>query len=177
MSVVKRCPSCGTTQAAAGECEACHEAQVGYFCTNHEPGVWLAGRTCPQCAARAALPVRPVASTSARPVASTSARASRARPTALRPGSDRPGDARRLPMDEAALDLRASPAPWEDLLRGAVVARAAPPPAGAAPEREPGSRNPAGGWLARLALRLVLIALFLVVAFGVAVYWIARSLP
>ena len=54
MSVVLRCPNCGTTQATSGECEACHEAQVRYFCTNHEPGIWLTGPTCPQCAARVA---------------------------------------------------------------------------------------------------------------------------
>ncbi len=50
--VVLRCPSCGTTQAGPGECEACHEAQVAYFCTNHSPGRWLEAPTCPQCGAR-----------------------------------------------------------------------------------------------------------------------------
>ena len=39
--VVLRCPSCGTTTAASGECEACREAQVRYYCTNHTPGRWL----------------------------------------------------------------------------------------------------------------------------------------
>ena len=39
--VVLRCPSCGTTRAAPGECDACHEAQVRYYCTNHTPGRWL----------------------------------------------------------------------------------------------------------------------------------------
>jgi hypothetical protein len=50
--VVLRCPNCGTTQAGPGECEACHEAQVAYFCTNHSPGRWLEAPTCPQCGAR-----------------------------------------------------------------------------------------------------------------------------
>lgn len=54
MSVVLRCPNCGTTQATPGECDACHEAEVRYFCTNHTPGIWLDGPTCPQCAARPA---------------------------------------------------------------------------------------------------------------------------
>jgi hypothetical protein len=50
--VVLRCPNCGTTQAGTGECEACHEAQVSYYCTNHSPGHWLEAPTCPQCGAR-----------------------------------------------------------------------------------------------------------------------------
>jgi hypothetical protein len=50
--IVLRCPNCGTTQAGPGECEACHEAQVAYFCTNHRPGRWLEAPTCPQCGAR-----------------------------------------------------------------------------------------------------------------------------
>ena len=54
MNVVLRCTSCGTTQAATGECKTCHEAQVQYFCPNHDPGRWLSGPTCPQCIARLA---------------------------------------------------------------------------------------------------------------------------
>jgi hypothetical protein len=50
--VVLRCPNCGTTQAGPGECEACHEAQVAYYCTNHSPGRWLEAPICPQCGAR-----------------------------------------------------------------------------------------------------------------------------
>jgi hypothetical protein len=57
--VVLRCPNCGTTQAVPGECEACHEAQVRYFCTNHTPGHWLEAPTCPQCGARFGDPGRP----------------------------------------------------------------------------------------------------------------------
>ena len=171
MSVVQRCPNCGTTQASAGECEACHEGQVRYFCTNHEPGVWLAGRTCPQCEARAAITARPAASTSALP--------SHARPAALGADAGASGDEReRLrPVDARTLDLRPSrQALWEKLLRGAVLARPARPPAEAAPEREPGSLRQAGGLLIRLALRLALIAVVLMVALGVALYLFARSL-
>lgn len=51
-TVVLRCPNCGTTQASPGECEACHEAQVAFFCTSHIPGRWLDAPTCPQCGAR-----------------------------------------------------------------------------------------------------------------------------
>lgn len=50
--VVLRCPNCGTTQAGPGECDACHEAQVRYFCTNHNPGQWLTSPKCPQCGAQ-----------------------------------------------------------------------------------------------------------------------------
>jgi hypothetical protein len=50
--VVLRCSNCGTVQASTGECEACHEAQVRYFCTNHTPGLWLDVSACPQCGAR-----------------------------------------------------------------------------------------------------------------------------
>ena len=51
---VLRCPNCGTTQATPGECEACHEAEVRWFCPNHTPGRWLDGPVCAECAARAA---------------------------------------------------------------------------------------------------------------------------
>jgi hypothetical protein len=48
-AVVLRCANCGTTQSTQGECEACHEGQVGYYCTNHKPGRWLDGPECSQC--------------------------------------------------------------------------------------------------------------------------------
>jgi hypothetical protein len=50
--VLLRCPNCGTAQPAGGECGACHEAQVRYFCTNHNPGLWLDSAACAQCGAR-----------------------------------------------------------------------------------------------------------------------------
>ena len=61
--VVLRCPNCGTTRATPGECEACHDAQVRYYCTNHKPGLWLDTPTCSQCGARFGepSPTRPVA--------------------------------------------------------------------------------------------------------------------
>ena len=51
MTVIQRCPNCGTTGGTPGECEACHEAQVRYFCTNHTPGEWLNAPTCSKCGA------------------------------------------------------------------------------------------------------------------------------
>ena len=50
--IVLRCPNCGTVQGAEGECEACREAPVRYFCTNHSPGLWVDSPSCPQCGAR-----------------------------------------------------------------------------------------------------------------------------
>jgi rubredoxin len=49
--VLLRCPSCGTTKSSFGECEACHEAQVRYYCTNHTPGQWLESPKCTLCGA------------------------------------------------------------------------------------------------------------------------------
>lgn len=145
MSVIQRCPNCGTTQAAAGECQACHDAQVRYFCTNHDPGTWLSGSTCPQCEARR-VPI-------ARPTASISAVPSREPP---RPSRQ---------------------ARWDKLLRGAVLASRASPTEEAEPDRVPLSLPPAGGWLMRLVIRLMIIALVLVVAIVGGVYLLARSLP
>ena len=50
-AVVLRCAHCGTTQSTPGECEACHEGQVRFYCTNHKPGRWLDGQVCSQCGA------------------------------------------------------------------------------------------------------------------------------
>jgi hypothetical protein len=52
MSVVLRCPTCGTTQERAGECEACSEGEVRYFCTNHDEGIWLDGTVCSRCGSK-----------------------------------------------------------------------------------------------------------------------------
>ena len=50
--VVLRCPACGTTQSKVGECDACYEGAVRYFCANHEPGRWLDTPACNACGAR-----------------------------------------------------------------------------------------------------------------------------
>ena len=50
--IVLRCPNCGTVQPTGGECEACREAQIRYFCTNHTPGLWLDSASCAKCGAR-----------------------------------------------------------------------------------------------------------------------------
>lgn len=56
--VVFRCQNCGTTQAALGECEACHEGEARYFCPNHTPGRWLDEPACSACGARVGVPGR-----------------------------------------------------------------------------------------------------------------------
>jgi hypothetical protein len=56
--VVLRCAHCGTTQSSPGECEACHEGQVRYYCTNHSPGRWLDGHVCSECGAAYGRPAR-----------------------------------------------------------------------------------------------------------------------
>ena len=50
--VLLRCPVCGTTQSQPGECDACAEGTVRYFCGNHSPGEWLDGPLCSDCGAR-----------------------------------------------------------------------------------------------------------------------------
>ncbi len=50
--VVLRCPKCGTTQSHPGECDACYDAQVRYFCSSHSPGLWLDEPACKECGAQ-----------------------------------------------------------------------------------------------------------------------------
>lgn len=167
MSVVQRCQNCGTTQATAGECKTCHEAQVRYYCTNHEPGIWLDGPECPQCAARSMPATRPSV---AKPTP-----ALRARPTVLIPEGDAvgAGPARTSSVDEDSFDLRPPrSALWEKLLGGALARRSTSLTA----ERDPASGGDAGGWLKQLVIRLALIAVVLGVGLLAAIYLLARSM-
>ena len=132
MSVVRRCPNCGTTKATAGECEACHEAQVRYFCTNHTPGLWLDGPACGQCGARLGQPAPraapaarvtrsaapPPAPASTPPAASARSRSPSPVPDAWRSREPSP------PAGEEPLARVASPtALLHSMLRAAVLAR------------------------------------------------------
>lgn len=95
--VVLRCPNCGTTQAVTGECEACHEEQVRYFCTRHKPGVWLDKPACSQCGAKFGDP------SSAEPAPPRSPPSRTPPPTWTPPGSrpaDRPPATRDAPEAE-----------------------------------------------------------------------------
>ena len=51
-AIVLRCPACGTTQTHLGECDACSEGDVRYFCTNHSTGLWLSESRCTTCGAK-----------------------------------------------------------------------------------------------------------------------------
>lgn len=137
MSVVLRCPNCGTTRASAGECEACHEAEVRYFCTNHTPGRWLETGTCSTCGDRFGSPPRPRAvpapavreaprapgstrPTAAAPVPTSSYPPPRLRDT--RHGGAGRGPRGRAPEEEVAGASAGMP-PWQKLLLSALRAR------------------------------------------------------
>jgi len=190
MSVVQRCPSCGTTQATAGECEACHESSVRFYCTNHEPGRWLDGRTCPACDARRAgatdLPPAHRAPPRARHVAAPAParsptpapRRARPAPTAdappvwREPEARRPGD--KLDGDDLARPAEVAPVPgpsrepgWMSVLRGVSLARSTSPGVPATTVLR---------LIGTLVKRVLLIGVVLVVAAAVALYLIVRDL-
>jgi hypothetical protein len=182
--VVLRCPNCGTTRAAPGECEACHEAAVRYYCTNHSPGRWLDAPACPQCGARFGVAAGPAAALPRAP-APVPARASapRARDSAAPPAPTRAtrrprfgersdgrdataGEGRRearppLGSDDGFDDRDAAVGggrptlTWADLVRAAARGRRPPAPA---PERSaaPIVRG-VGGCLLRAVLMLVFL--------------------
>jgi hypothetical protein len=110
--VVLRCPNCGTTKSASGECEACHEAQVRYYCSNHTPGLWLDAPSCPHCGARFGEATR----------------------ASVRPVPDVPGGARALPS-------RAAPRPAPRAVPGAPRRTPVPGPS-EAPRPPPLSAAP-----------------------------------
>ncbi len=149
MTVVQRCPSCGTTQAAAGECTTCREAQVRYFCTTHAS--WLSGPTCPQCAAPPPMPM-PRPARAPAPI--------RAPPV---PPPVRVAPPETWPVLARDADVR--PALWESVVRGAEIAR-----------RSSTSVTRASAWLSRLVLRLAMIAVLLGIGLVALINFAARSL-
>jgi hypothetical protein len=134
--VVLRCPNCGTTKAAPGECQACHQAEVRYYCTNHTPGHWLDAPKCPECGARFGDPAHPPVARRPRvrkpaPPPAASARRKRSVPwlperavgpwvRRIRPPARDDGATPRYGSDEAPDPRKAS---WPDLLREAAQAR------------------------------------------------------
>jgi hypothetical protein len=194
MSVVERCPNCGTTQATAGECEACHEAQVRYFCTNHTPGLWLDASTCPSCGARfgesppARAPAAPQPTPSDVPDLAFSAR-TRSTGPARRPEASLPPARPRarsrtpragawsererpLPADDESLERSASGLPpWQKLLLSVLRARYMPSVT-TYRARPPAIARSAGGCL----MRLVMIVVLLFVALAGAVFLFGRTL-
>lgn len=189
MSVVLRCPSCGTTRAMPGECEACHEAEVRYFCTNHTPGLWLASPGCLECGAIFGEAKR---SPSSMPVARPSLPAARSTAPSIRP-SAAPAIERRAPPPPARRHAPSGPprvarawrpapeladpepsapglAPWQRLLGEVLRARAMT--RSTASYRAPLARGSTGGCLRRV-LWMVLFVFFALVA---AVVYFGRAL-
>ena len=157
MSLVLRCPSCGTTQLAAGECEACHDARVRYFCTNHTPGLWVDAPTCPQCAARFGESIRPLPARLPPPPVRT-------RPAeTVRSPTPTPGRA------PAAPSMTVIPL-WQQLLGAAIRARAM---STTAPGR---ARAPIASPLGGCLMRLALIAVLLFVALVIAMFVFGRAM-
>jgi len=192
LSVVLRCPTCGTTQPVVGECEACHDAQVRYFCTNHTPGLWLDEPTCPRCGSRfgeassAARPrtTSPVSASpvSASPVSVSPASASPARSPHARARAAAIGASRRADVDGRSAPLsrtegESSEPPftpaqpfWLQLLRAGLRARSASRAARASAAL-PVARNLVG-----CVVRIALLGLFLLIAIVVALFIFGRSL-
>jgi len=198
MSVVLRCPDCGTSTSASGECEACHQAQVRYFCTNHTPGLWLDASTCPSCGARFGDPARgpsrpaPAVSrrtdspasasaipTPARPPASARSPASTSESTSpysrARPARDGGGSwssrRRARPGEDELAPVTSPAALLLKVLKAAVRASAARRDMAAGREAPRIARR-AGGCLMRVALVLVL----LFVALASALFLFGRAL-
>ena len=141
-AVVLRCPNCGTTKAAAGECEACHEAQVRFYCTNHTPGLWLEAGACPQCGARFGEPAgaRAGAPRPAAPARGPAAAAPAPTPAApVRPRAPaRPAAAARPPASSAPPPAMPPAAPRRPAAPGEAWGRGAEP---AAPPDEIDARS------------------------------------
>ena len=172
--VVLRCPHCGTVQPGTGECEACREAPVRYFCTNHAPGVWLDSAACPQCGARFGdpVPAREPPSPPERPVPRP--------PRTIEPGPDLGGAEDGLgpwggggPADRRGRGDGRPPSPDLGSLVAAILGAAARSrrgrgegPAYEEYEEAPPMRRRGGGCLGRLLmLVLLLFALFLLAPF------------
>lgn len=183
MSVLLRCPNCGTTKTTPGECEACQSAKVRYFCTNHAPGLWLDALTCPKCGAafgesarRTSEPppapappvrVRAPSPDSVRWPASTSASRPPSHSRASPPADGERGWRRsdRLPAVVEEREPHSAPlAPWMALLRAAVRAHYLPDRA--APERK---RRPSGSGAGGCVMRLLIITACLFLALVLAV--------
>lgn len=186
--VILRCPNCGTSKTAPGECEACHEAQVRYYCTNHKPGRWLDATACPQCGATFGEPVRPAA----RPVPPaapprprttiTSAAPARPEPPPLPPRTsakpwsrrerERSPDPDRGASDESASVRDIGTARMLELLRAASRAgRMSRGPPYTAPEVPP-----VGAALGGCLMRFVILAMFLLIIFVLMLSLVGGSL-
>lgn len=174
--VVLRCPNCGTTKATPGECDACHEAQVRYYCTNHTPGRWLDTPACKQCGARFGDPARTPAAPSPSAPARTPAPASTSAPPRRASASWRPkagggpwGRRKRSPSPEEELEARDEGAAARDALTTRLpellrrtASRVRRTPGGATHVAE---STAAGLALGGCLIRALFLAVFLLFAF------------
>ena len=173
--VALRCATCGTTQSHPGECEACFEGSVRYFCGNHTPGLWLDEPACHACGAKFGDPPK-------RPAARRTPAASEGPARTMRgprsrsprtPGGEPAGPRRRSPPPRVPEPDDAPAAPsLADLLADIAEERTrrrserrdvpwtSPPPPG------PRMSIPIAGCL----VRIVLLVLFLIVLALAAVF-------
>ncbi len=156
-AVVIRCPNCGTSQPALGECEACHEADTRYFCANHEPGRWLDGPVCAACGARYGM----------KPVSSRPAPRARSEPPdALRPSAPPVDEPERVPVDVWSGPVRA---------RGTRDVFEIEPPGLALPDRPTAPPLPAdsltlAATASGCARRIIVLFLILLVLAALAIF-------
>ena len=134
MSVILRCPHCGTARATPGGCDACHEASVRYFCTNHTPGIWVDAPACPRCGARFGEEPRRPAPPPPAPTTPRSTPPKRVAPADPWSAPSEPRDEweareRMPPADEVRVPARYSPlAHWLEMIGAASRTRRAAPP-------------------------------------------------
>lgn len=152
--VIVRCPNCGTERSALGECEACHEAQSRYFCTNHTPGLWLDSPACARCGSRFGQPTRAPAPPP-RPATAPASPASRNRvPPSRRPPDDVFGRLESPP--------RTRPPSLAEILAAAVRARDAARARRDSASDSAAPRGSLGGCFIRAVLFLLLFVVMIV---------------
>lgn len=159
--VTLRCPNCGTMQASEGQCEACHEAAVRYFCLNHEPGLWLEASTCPQCGARHDEPVRSRREAS-RPVEPSEVRPPLTR--RARPPEAEPGPWTTEPAPPTGSAGRTGPDPFSILIGAMTAAARARSERAARGGFEGPLRRRGGGCLGRIFVLILFLAALLLLA-------------
>jgi hypothetical protein len=179
--VALRCPNCGTTKSTPGECDACHEAQVRYYCTNHKPGRWLDAPECPQCGAKFGDPVRPAAPPRpARPTVAPSPEPSRMGSVRPAPRPSRaPWGRERAPAPERTVESgrdsasagAARAARMLEILRAASRAGRRPRDVTYVPEAPP-----AGAAFGGCLMRFVVLVIFMLIVFSFMLSMVGGSL-
>ena len=179
--VALRCPNCGTTRSTPGECDACHEAQVRYYCTNHKPGRWLDAPECPQCGAKFGDPVRPAAPPPpARPTVAPSPEPSRMGSVRPAPRPSRaPWGRERAPAPERTVEAgrdsasvgAARAARMLEIIRAASRAGRRPRDVTYVPEAPP-----AGAAFGGCLMRFVVLVIFMLIVFSFMLSMVGGSL-